>query len=340
MQEPASPHPSAQAVNVHADATGDALVERLCPTTQAPCTTHSQEHCDESVAKRAGKNVRSTYDDADVEDEYKLHRRFDRMGRLVGDDNMRRLHRSHVMVVGVGGVGSFAAEALARSGVGTITLIDFDRVCVTNSNRQLHAMKGTIGKPKAEVLAERLRLINPQADIRVQVVFYTAINSERLLQERPDFVVDAIDNLTSKCHLIATCKQQGIPCVSSMGASGRMDPTAITIDDLARTKVCQMADEVRRILRQKYDFPKEKGDFGVTAVYSREQALLPVELHYDEGNGFRCVCPGGKNDMHSCEDRRLIYGTAGFVTGSFGLAAASVVIRALTEVQPGRVQPR
>lgn len=306
----------------------------VCPDSGAPCAAHTDEHCDSHVS------ARSTYNDEDVEDSYKLHRRFDRMGRLVGDDKMRGLHAAHVMIVGIGGVGSFAAEAIVRSGVGQLTLIDFDRVCVTNSNRQLHAMKGTVGKFKAEVLAERLRLINPQAQINVEVVFYTSVNAERLLASKPDYVVDAIDNLTSKCHLIATCKQKGIPVVSSMGASGRLDTTAITVDDLSRTKVCQMADEVRRILRQKYEFPREKGEFGVTAVYSREQALQPIELHYDEGKGFRCVCPGGKNDFHSCDERRLIYGTAGFVTGSFGLACASVVVRGLTQQTAGFVHNR
>jgi tRNA A37 threonylcarbamoyladenosine dehydratase len=259
---------------------------------------------------------------------YRLHRRFDRIGRLVGDAGMERLLGAHVMVVGLGGVGSFAVEALARSGIGRLTLVDFDRVCITNSNRQLQAMQGTIAKPKATVLAERVKLINPQADPRPVAAFYSANTSAQILDAKPDFVVDAIDNVTAKCHLLASCRARGLRVVSSTGASGRMDPTALRVVDLAETKTDPLADAVRRALRQKYDFP-QKGPFGIPAVFSTEPPAEPHELHYDGGEGFRCVCPGGKNDFHSCEERRIIYGTAGFVTGAFGLTCASVVVRAL-----------
>ncbi len=268
-----------------------------------------------------------------IEDEketaYRLHRRFDRMGRLVGDQGMEKLFASHVMVVGLGGVGSFAVEALARSGIGKLTLVDFDRVCITNSNRQLQAMQGTIAKAKAQVLADRVQLINPQVQVRPIPIFYSDKTSDELLSLRPDFVVDAIDNVTAKCHLLAHCKRRGIPVVCSTGAAGRMDPTAVRVVDLSETAIDPLADAVRRALRQKHDFPG-KGLFGISAVYSTEHPAEPIELHYDGGDGFRCVCPGGKNDFHSCEDRHVIYGTAGFVTGTFGLACASVVVRALT----------
>jgi tRNA A37 threonylcarbamoyladenosine dehydratase len=265
----------------------------------------------------------------DVDAIYKLHRQFDRIGRLVGDGGMKTLFEAHVLVVGLGGVGSFAAEALARSGVGRLTLVDFDRVCVTNINRQLHALRGTVGKPKASVFAERLRLIHPAADVVPLTEFYSKETSARILETRPDFVVDAIDNFTAKCHLIASSKQLGIPLVSSMGASGRLDPTALQVADLAHTRVDPMALDVRRILRREHGFPKE-GPFGVPAVFSTEKAQMPFELHYDGGKGFRCVCPGGKNDLHSCDERAVIYGTAAFVTGAFGLACAGVVVRTLT----------
>ncbi|MEC8191370.1 MAG: ThiF family adenylyltransferase, partial [Myxococcota bacterium] len=149
---------------------------------------------------------------------YKLHRRFDRMGRLVGDRAMRQLFDARVTVVGLGGVGSFAAEALARSGIGHLTLIDFDLVCVTNANRQLQAMRGTVGKPKATVLAERLRLINPQATIKAVPLFYEARLADKLLPPETDFVVDAIDNVNAKCHLLAACRDRAIPVVCSTGA--------------------------------------------------------------------------------------------------------------------------
>lgn len=270
----------------------------------------------------------------DFEEEYRLHRRFDRMGRLVGDDAMRALFRSHVMVVGLGGVGSWTAEALARSGVGRLTLVDFDKVCVTNVNRQLAALKGTVGQYKAEVLAERLREVNPQARVDAVPRFFSEATSEELLAEPPDFVVDAIDNLTAKCHLLATCASLGIPVATSTGAAGRMDPTLVRVTDLARTKVDPMALAVRKILREKHGYAQKK-KFGIPAVYSEEEPMKPVELHYDRGLGFRCVCPGGKNDQHSCEQRAVIYGTASFVTGAFGLALASVVVRALVA---GRVE--
>ena len=265
---------------------------------------------------------------SDGENAYRLHRRFDRMGRMFGDAAMERLFSAHVLVVGLGGVGSFAAESLSRSGIGRLTLLDFDRVCVTNSNRQLQAMRGTIGKYKAQVLAERLRLINPQAQIDPLCRFYDAGTAASILALSPDYIVDAIDNITAKCHLLATARRLGLPIVSATGASGRLDPTLIRVADLADTRIDPLAQEVRHILRRKYDFPSD-GPFGIPAVFSLEHPQHPQELHYDGGEGFACVCPGGKNDHHSCEERRLIYGTASFVTGAFGLTCASVVVRAL-----------
>jgi|SRR5579883_98635 len=261
---------------------------------------------------------------------HRLHRRFDRIGRLVGDAAMERLFGAHVMVIGLGGVGSFAVEALARSGVGRLTLVDFDRVCVTNTNRQLQALAGTVARPKASVLAERVRLINPQATARPIAAFYGERTADALLAERPDWIVDAIDNLKAKCHLIAACRARGLRLVSSTGAAGRSDPTALRVVDLADTRVDPMALAVRHILRKKHGFPA-RGPFGVRAVYSEERPAEPVDLRYDGEAGFRCVCPGGTNDVHSCEERRVIYGTAGFVTGAFGLACASVVVRAIAD---------
>jgi len=268
--------------------------------------------------------------DTPIEDRYRLHRRFDRLARLVGEPAMERLFHSHVMVIGLGGVGSFAAEALTRSGVGSLSLVDFDLVCVTNANRQLQAMRGNIGKPKASVLAQRLRLINPQAEIKAIPLFYEERISDQLLggRRRPDFVVDAIDNVTAKCHLLATCREQGIPVVCSTGASGRWDPTAIEVADLAATRVDPLAQSVRKILRRKYDFPA-KGPWGIPSVFSTEHLRTPEPLTYDKNGEFQCVCPND-NDHHTCDDRNVIWGTAGFVTGSFGMTAASVVVRHLT----------
>ncbi len=268
---------------------------------------------------------------------YRLHRRFDRMGRLVGDVGMSRLQEAHVLVIGLGGVGSFAAEALARSGVGRLTLVDFDLVCVTNTNRQLQAMRGTVGQPKASVLAERLRLIAPDARVRPVPLFYDARLASALLSGgelgAPDYVLDAIDNVTAKCHLIATCRQRGLPLVVATGAAGRWDPTAVRVADLAETYNDPLAASVRRILREKYDLP-QRGPFGVPAVFSSERPSAPEPLAYDGDEGFSCVCPNGDNDVHTCDDRNVVWGTAAFVTGTVGLTAASVVVRALAARAP------
>lgn len=300
----------------------------LTPDADSVSNSNGEASLGEPVAVRHRGCPSQDNPPADEENSYRLHRRFDRVGRLVGDRAMAKLFRSHVVVVGVGGVGSFAAESLSRSGVGKLTLIDFDRVCITNTNRQLMALQGTVGKSKAQVLAERLQLINPQATVAAVPRFYSAELADELFALEPDYVIDAIDNITAKCHLLSQCRARGIKVVSSLGAAGRMDPTAITIADLAHTKFDPMALDVRRILRRKYGFP-ERGLFGIDAVYSLELPQEPIELTYDEGQGFRCVCPGGKNTHHSCEDRRRIYGTASFVTGSFGLFCASVVVRSL-----------
>lgn len=266
---------------------------------------------------------------------YRLHRRFDRLGRLYGDGAVARLMNSKVIVFGLGGVGGVAAEALARSAIGHLALVDFDDVCVTNSNRQLQALKGNVGKSKATLLAERLRLVNPQAKVEAVQSFYNAERSESLLTPlwptqsgNYDFVVDCIDNMTAKAHLIATCKQRGIPLISSMGAAGKMDPTRIKLADLAKTFVCPLARELRKILRNQYAFAEKGKNMGVTAVYSDEKRHWPRELTYDNGQGFSCVCPKKSNE-HSCEERNLVDGTAAFVTGSFGLVAASHVINSL-----------
>ncbi len=268
---------------------------------------------------------------SDKDARYKLHRRFDRMGRLVGDAGMHKLFTSHVLVIGTGGVGSFAAEALARSGVGKLTLVDFDLVCVTNTNRQLHTLRGTVGEPKVDVMAQRLRQINPDMTVEAVRLFYNAPNSARILDCRPDWVIDAIDNVTAKCHLLATCRERGLPVVCCTGAASRMDPTTVRVADLAETTVDPLARAVRGILREKYGFPDgAAGPFGIPAVYSIEAPIDPVELLYDHGEGFRCVCPQGKNGLHECEERNQINGTSAFVVGAFGLAAASYVTRELT----------
>lgn len=255
------------------------------------------------------------------------HRRFDRTARLLGDAGVERLHASTVTVFGLGGVGSFAAEALVRSGVGRLILVDYDRICVTNANRQLHAMKGTYGKPKAAVMAERLRAINPDAVIEARSEFYCAETSAQLLVPEPDVIVDAIDNVAAKMHLIATCVRDRLRCVSAMGAAARLDPTAVRVADLSETRVDPFARDLRRNLRRKHDLDCTK-PVGVWAVYSEEIPTAPQSLAYDE-DGFTCVCPGGTNGVNDCDHKNRVEGSIAFVPSVFGMTAASVAIKLL-----------
>ncbi|BBA71688.1 ThiF family adenylyltransferase [Geobacter sulfurreducens] len=251
-----------------------------------------------------------------------LHR-FSRTEILIGPEGLQRLHGSTVAVFGLGGVGSFAAEGLCRAGIGRLILVDFDDICLTNVNRQLHALDGTVGRAKVQVMAERLRLINPQADIVPHKDFYEAGNSDFLLSGGHDYVVDAIDHITSKLHLIRSCKERGLPIISSMGAANKLDPTRIRVADIAQTSTCRMAKVVRKLLR------KQGIKNGVKVVYSteeyREQAMP------DAGCRSDCICPNKEEQRFSCEHRRTILGSISFIPSIFGLTMAGVVVNDLLE---------
>ncbi len=248
--------------------------------------------------------------------------RFHRGERLLGSPLVEDLKRRHVMVIGLGGVGSWAAEMLVRTGVGQLSLVDFDKVCVTNTNRQLHARKGTIGKHKAAVMLERLQAINPAAKLSAKIAFYNEQSSAELLAEKPDLILDAIDNLTAKCHLLAQCKTLGIPVVSSMGAAARLDPTQVRQADLSDTHTDPMARSIRKILRKLYNI-----ESGIPCIYSTELPNEPqsTETPYDHV----CVCPapdGEFRDLHTCDHRNVVLGSVGFVTASFGMAMVAAAI--------------
>ena len=235
------------------------------------------------------------------------------------------------MVVGLGGVGSYAVEGLVRSGVGHITLVDFDVVCVTNSNRQLHATVSTVGKPKAELMAARCKSINPDASIETIVDFYREENAEQLLAGGFDYVIDAIDNVKAKLHLLNACVQRGIPVASSMGAAGRLDPTYIRVEDLCETHMDPFAKDVRKLLKRKYGIDTNRPT-GITTVFSIEPRRDPFDLKYDEASGgFMCVCPHGENEFHSCDHRNQIDGSVVYVTSIFGMHLAGVVIRRVAQ---------
>lgn len=249
-----------------------------------------------------------------------LHR-FSRTELLIGPESLATLKGSTVAIFGLGGVGSYAAEALCRAGIGSLVLIDFDDICLTNVNRQLHAMDGTIGRPKVQVMAERLRLINPQAEIIPFKEFYAAENSEILLAPHFDYVVDAIDHFTSKLHLIQTCIERGTPIISSMGAAAKLDPTLVKVADIAETHKCRMARSMRKLLR------KRGISTGLQVVYSTEEHH--EQLIKDGGCKSNCICPNKDSQQFSCEHRRVILGSISFIPSIFGLTMAGVVVQGI-----------
>jgi len=254
-----------------------------------------------------------------------LHR-FTRTELLVGPEGLERLRNASVVIVGLGGVGSFAAEAVCRAGVGRITIIDFDDICLTNVNRQLHALDGTVGKGKTEVMAERLRSINPTAEIIPYREFYSSESSELLLAGRHDCVLDAIDHFTSKVHLITLCRQRGLTIISSMGAAMKLDPTLVRVADISRTSICRMARSVRKLLR------KEGITEGVTVVYSLEEFRKPQTS--DAGCGMNCICPNRGSQQFSCEHRRVVLGSMMTIPAIFGITMAGVAINRILDGPP------
>jgi tRNA A37 threonylcarbamoyladenosine dehydratase len=246
--------------------------------------------------------------------------RFGGIARLYGEAALPRLAAAHVCVIGVGGVGSWTVEALARSGIGRLTLVDLDDVCVTNINRQLPALDGTVGRPKIDVLAERARLINPACEVVPQPEFFTAATAERLLAPRFDFVVDAVDRMSIKALIIAGSQERGYPVVTCGSAGGRREAGEVRVDDLGRAGHDELLRQVRRRLRREHGYARgENQVYGVPAVFSPEPPVFPqadgtcAAGRPDEAAGVRLDCAGG-------------YGAASFVTGVFGLLAAGVVV--------------
>ena len=250
-----------------------------------------------------------------------LHR-FSRTELLIGRGGLERLRSSRVMVCGIGGVGSYAAEALGRAGVGQITLVDFDDICLTNVNRQIHALSSTVGQPKVEAMAARLRDINPQAEITPLKAFFSRENAEQILSVPPDYVLDAIDHFTAKVALITICREQGIPVVSSMGAANKLDPTKIQVADIAETRNCRMARSMRKILR------KAGIESGVQVVYSTEEHR-ELDPATSIACGSECICPNRGDQVFSCEHRRVILGSISYLPSIFGLTMAGVVVSQL-----------
>lgn len=253
-----------------------------------------------------------------------LDTRFGGISRLFGRTGAGRIRRAHVCVIGIGGVGSWSVEALARSGIGALTLVDLDDICVSNVNRQIHALDGTIGRTKIDVMADRARAINPSAKVHPQHAFFTESTVDSILEPRYDFVLDAIDNPAKKCLLVTECRKRGLPVFVVGGAGGRKDPLALKISDLAQSTHDRLLQAVRSTLRKEHGFPVgDKKRFGIDCVFS------PEPVSYPQSDGTVCgTREEGTNLRLDCESG---YGTAAFVTGAFGLAAAGYIVRKIAE---------
>ncbi len=252
-----------------------------------------------------------------------LARRFGGVARLYGDAAALRFAAAHVAVIGIGGVGSWAAEAIARSGVGEITLMDLDHIAESNTNRQIHALGDHYGRSKVEAMAERIRAINPAARVHVVDDFVTEDNAAAIVERGFDVVIDCIDQVLAKAALIAQCRARRIPVVTCGAAGGRLDPTRIRTEDLARAQGDPLLAKLRYRLRRTYRFPAESSSgrvrkFGVTAVFSDEPVRRP---------GATCAVPGEQEAPQglSCAG----YGSSVTVTAPMGFAAAAVALHLL-----------
>lgn len=256
--------------------------------------------------------------DLPLTDNYR--QRFGGIARIYGAEALPRLARAHFAVVGLGGVGSWVAEALARTGVGTLTLIELDGVCVTNTNRQLHTTADTLGAAKLQVMAERLRAINPEITLHLQDTFLTKENTERLIGPQHQVVIDAIDSAYTKAHLVAYCSRQKLRLVSVGSSGGKTDPQKITVSDLAQTVYDPLFRKMRSVLYGHYQFRKDRNRrFRVDAVYSTEQ------MHFPQADGS--VCAGQKGGDGGLKlDCGAGLGSLVMVTGSFGFVAAAKAV--------------
>ena len=245
---------------------------------------------------------------------------FSRTELLLGHDNMEKLKNARVAVFGIGGVGGFTVEALARSGVGTLDLIDDDKVCLTNINRQIIATRKTIGQYKVDAAKERVLDINPDAVVNTYKTFFVPDTADEFDFASYDYVVDAIDTVTGKIMLVEAAQKAGTPIISSMGAGNKLDPTAFEVADIYKTSVCPLAKVMRREL-------KKRGIKKLKVVYSKEKALTPID---ETENSCRshCICPPGS--ARTCTQRRQIPGSTAFVPSVVGLIIAGEVINDLT----------
>lgn len=244
---------------------------------------------------------------------------FSRTELLIGDHGIEALKKASVAIFGVGGVGSFAVEALARSGVGTFYLYDDDKVCLTNINRQLIATRKTVGRVKVEVMKERIHEINPDAVVYDNRLFFGTETAVEIDFTKFDYIIDAIDTVSSKLLLVEMANKVSVPIISSMGAGNKLDPTRFEVTDISKTSVCPLAKVMRKELKVR-GIPKLK------VVYSKEPAMKPIEK--DELScKSNCICP--KDVQRNCSSRRQVPGSIAFVPSVVGLIIAGEVIKDL-----------
>ena len=249
--------------------------------------------------------------------------RFSGISRLYGSTAPKALAEAHVCVVGIGGVGSWTVEALVRSGVGEITMVDLDDICITNVNRQLHALDGSIGKSKVLALKERCLLINPDLKVNPIEDYLTPSSANQILATSYDYVVDAIDSIENKAVLIDECLKRNIPVLTIGGAGGKKDPSKVLVEDLSQSWNDRLLQRLRKNLRKEYSFPVDRTPFNVLSIFSPE---LPF-LARDDGS----VCQIEKEEQKSYKlDCYSGYGSASFVTGTFGFVAAAEVVKAIS----------
>ena len=245
---------------------------------------------------------------------------FSRTQLLLGQEGMEKLFQARVAVFGIGGVGGYTVEALARSGVGTLDLIDDDRICLTNLNRQIFATRKTVGQYKVDIAQQRILEINPKAVVHTYKTFYAPQTAELFDFTQYDYVVDAIDTVTGKLELVEQAEKAGVPIISSMGAGNKMDPTAFEVADIYETSVCPLARVMRREL-------KRRGIRKLKVVYSKEPPMTPID---DMSISCRtnCICPPGT--ARKCTQRRQVPGSNAFVPSVVGLIIAGEVVKDLT----------
>lgn len=252
--------------------------------------------------------------------------RFSGTARLYGIEGFNRFQQAHICVVGIGGVGSWVAEALARSAIGEITLIDLDEVCVTNTNRQVHALTSTVGASKVEVMAQRLRDINPDLICHEEEAFASPTNLAELISKEFTFVIDAIDEVRAKAALIAYCRRNKVPVICIGGAGGLLDPTQVQIADLSKTYQDPLAATVRSALRRDHHFPKNtKRRFNVPCVFSTEQ------LTYPQPDGSACRQKQTAENGVTSLDCASGFGASTCVTATFAFVAVARVLEKITQ---------